>query len=191
MTDINRGPLAVQKLDGKITQICRFLWGKSLWFDAAAIVVAKWTPLVMLGVYIVATMHFPLTNHWVNNRTVSAFFGITSAVLIRFINEPLGRMMNRPRPFELERFTPLTSHEAGKSFPSNHATGAFALAVSFHSVPTYSTILYTLAVLLCVTRVYTGVHHLTDVLAGILHGTIAAQVVALIGHSLLSPTVFH
>ena len=80
------------------------------------------------------------------------------------------RFMKRLRPFERYAFLPLLGHERGHSFPSNHATGALALSVSMFSVPFYGHPLLLLAILLSIARVYTGLHHMTDVMAGVLHG---------------------
>jgi len=66
------------------------------------------------------------------------------------------------------------------AFPSGHATIVFALATVLgeaaddHAVQTY---LYGLAVLVAVSRVYLGVHYVTDVVAGAFIGTAGAIIV--------------
>lgn len=61
--------------------------------------------------------------------------------------------------------------EAGFSFPSGHATIAFAMAVILsHKEPRFGWLFYTLAVLIALSRVYLGVHYPLDVFFGALLG---------------------
>ncbi|WP_233096157.1 phosphatase PAP2 family protein [Alicyclobacillus sp. SO9] len=103
-----------------------------------------------------------------------ATIAVVAAIVARLVNEPVSRRFNRLRPFELYGFRPLLCHDGGASFPSNHATGAFALSISMFAVPSYGPVLLVLAFLLAISRVYTGLHHVTDVLAGALHGLLFA-----------------
>lgn len=76
----------------------------------------------------------------------------------------------RLRPFVALGFDPLISESSlSKSFPSDHAAAAWALAASlwFHRKKfrlTYGVVL--MAVLVALGRVLAGVHYLGDVLAG-------------------------
>ncbi|MBI4049523.1 MAG: phosphatase PAP2 family protein [Candidatus Doudnabacteria bacterium] len=81
---------------------------------------------------------------------VSAGFG--RAVIV----EILKRIVDRPRPFELE---------TGMSFPSGHATIYFALAFAFWGTRYFWPFMI-LAVLGATARVFVGVHYPLDVLAG-------------------------
>ena len=61
------------------------------------------------------------------------------------------------------------------SFPSGHASGAFALAVSFGLlVPRVRIPALVLAALIGLSRIWLGVHYLSDVIAGALLGTAVA-----------------
>ena len=79
--------------------------------------------------------------------------------------------VHRPRPFlTIKGLVPLiTPH--GFSFPSGHATMAMAMAVVLtYYFPKARASVYVLAVLIGFSRVYFGVHYLSDVLAGFVLG---------------------
>ena len=58
------------------------------------------------------------------------------------------------------------------SFPSGHTTAGFSLAAVFAiHFPGYSMISYSLATMVGVSRIYTGMHYPTDVLSGAFLGT--------------------
>jgi hypothetical protein len=77
--------------------------------------------------------------------------------------------VNRPRPEgETDR--------SNSSFPSGHATGAFALATVFsHQYPKLAIPCYTAATGIALSRVYLGRHYPSDVLAGALIGFTTAK----------------
>ncbi len=170
------------ELDAKVMHWFTARWNRMFWLDATMIVLAKWTPIVMLGVIVAAStgLFLPKSQH--THALSAGILAVISATLARAVNEPISRLANRPRPFETLGFRPLLTHDAGHAFPSNHATGAFALAMSFISLPGYFSILFCLAVLLSLSRIYNGLHHPTDVVAGALHGTAAAWLVIAVFH---------
>jgi membrane-associated phospholipid phosphatase len=64
------------------------------------------------------------------------------------------------------------------SFPSGHATNAFAVAVAFGALwPRLRPLLWTYAVLIALSRVIVTAHHPSDVIAGAICGTIGALLV--------------
>ncbi|MDX6388067.1 MAG: undecaprenyl-diphosphatase [Gaiellaceae bacterium] len=67
------------------------------------------------------------------------------------------------------------------SFPAGHAATAFAGAVLLSAVaPRLTPVLLVLATLIAYSRIYDGVHYLTDVLAGALLGAAVAVVAVLL-----------
>lgn len=85
--------------------------------------------------------------------------GGISYVLVEFILKPL---IARPRP---------TNLLSDFSFPSGHATIAFAMAVVLSAYePKFRWLFYALAVCISFSRIYIGVHYPLDVLSGALLG---------------------
>lgn len=73
-----------------------------------------------------------------------------------------------PRPFVVGHFTPLIAHVADNGFPSDHTLLAACLA----ALGTYwnrwlGSLLWIIAIVIAVARVYVGLHHPIDVLGSI------------------------
>lgn len=83
----------------------------------------------------------------------------------------LSDWIKRPRPFHPEHYKPLIHLLIETpSFPSSHATIAFALVVAFiHDVTVWPFMLVG-AVLVAIGRMAVGVHYLSDVVVGALIG---------------------
>lgn len=81
--------------------------------------------------------------------------------------------IDRPRPYTALGYRPLfPKKEAGRSMPSRHCFSAAAIAVvAWHCVPLLGAALAAVAVLIAVSRVVTGVHYISDVLAGLAFGS--------------------
>lgn len=148
--------------------------GRWPFLDALAAVIARVTPLLMVGLIGLAGVGLL---PGVAADPAAGLEAVAAAVGVRLANEPVARWLRRPRPFEHGFDPALVWHDAGNGFPSNHAAGAFALAVCVAPVPGYGPILLILAGLLAASRVYSGVHYLTDVIAGALHGILVAFLV--------------
>jgi membrane-associated phospholipid phosphatase len=89
------------------------------------------------------------------------------------INQALKFVVRRPRP-ELPGLPPLTPTVTRLSFPSAHATTAFAAARSYRGlVPAGA--LYGAAFGFALSRPYLGVHYPSDVLAGAVLGTAVGE----------------
>ena len=75
----------------------------------------------------------------------------------------------------------LIERSADYSFPSDHATAAFAIAAAFllHAMPRRGTAYLAMAGLVMVSRVFVGTHYAGDVLGGALTGLLAALAVRL------------
>ncbi len=93
-------------------------------------------------------------------------FGIISCALALIVSISAREIYFNPRPFVVEGFEPLITHEADNGFPSDHTLLAAALAsvgVFFHKRA--GLYLWLIAGIVAISRVYVGVHHALDVLA--------------------------
>jgi membrane-associated phospholipid phosphatase len=89
------------------------------------------------------------------------------------LNAAIKPLVGRRRP-ELPGLPPLSATATKLSFPSAHASTSFAGALAYSRAGLPAAPLYALAVALSLSRVYLGVHHPSDLLAGALLGTAVA-----------------
>jgi undecaprenyl-diphosphatase len=96
------------------------------------------------------------------------------AVLAAYVlNTAIKPVVGRRRP-RLAGLPALTGTPTGLAFPSAHASTSFAGALAYSRMGLPSSALYGLASGLALSRVYLGVHHPSDVIAGALLGTAVA-----------------
>jgi undecaprenyl-diphosphatase len=118
-----------------------------------------------------------------------AFFNTAVSVLLaNFILKIINLLYFRPRPFTtLDDVTLCFYKPWDSSFPSNPATFAFAFATAVYLTHRrVGLVMYGLATLFVLSRVYCGVHYPLDVIAGALLGSVTAWVVVR-GGSVLNP----
>lgn len=112
-------------------------------------------------------------------RRRAALLAAVSTPLALGVAQVVSQLVQRPRPFVAHEgaLTLFTSPAPDPGFPSDHATGSFAIATAL--------VLYdrrwgagalALAALLAVGRIATGVHYPTDVAAGALLGAVTAWI---------------
>ncbi|MCC6544297.1 MAG: phosphatase PAP2 family protein [Nitrospirae bacterium] len=108
--------------------------------------------------------------------------GIYAVAASGLLSQIIKHIIGRPRPKVLEAlgFTLGPSILPGfDSFPSGHATSAFAFAYTLSTfIPWMRYPLYGYALLVCISRIYVGAHFPSDVFAGILLGIWIGRMVA-------------
>jgi len=107
---------------------------------------------------------------------------VAAALLTKVVIDAIASRVGRARPFVRWGCAPLIRKSAlDPAFPSNHAGGAFALAVSLAWwIPSLSFLSLGLAVLLALARVMAGLHYVSDVLVGAIIGALVATVLMLV-----------
>ena len=89
-------------------------------------------------------------------------------------------LVNRPRPYEKFDIPPVIAKDTkGKSFPSRHVFSAMVIAMTFLLASPWSwlgVVFVVVAVLLAIVRVLSGVHYVSDVVAGGMFAVVAAVV---------------
>jgi undecaprenyl-diphosphatase len=95
-----------------------------------------------------------------------------------FINFVIGHIYYEPRPFVTHTVHLLIQHAKDSSFPSDHTTGAFSLALAVllrHRKIGLGMLVF--AILTGISRVYVGHHYPFDVLGSIIVGIVVSSLV--------------
>ena len=110
--------------------------------------------------------------------------GVTLVVALA-VNLLGARLHPELRPFQTQPVHQLIAHADGQSFPSDHATAAFAvaLAVLVFLSRRWGVVLLIAAALVAFSRVYAGLHYPGDVLGGAAAGLLGLAM-ALVGERL-------
>lgn len=129
----------------------------------------------VLGVYLVYGAVLAVTL-WQHSGQFWRVLAVPAAVFV--LGTLLRAAINRPRPYETLNFTPLFPKDTkGQSMPSRHCFSAAAIvAAAFTVWVPLGVAACLLAAVVAVTRVLTGVHYPSDVLAGLAFGAGAAVI---------------
>jgi undecaprenyl-diphosphatase len=139
-------------------------------------VLANDLPAVLIAL-VALTFLLPWTSRRRERRN-AAVLATASAGLALLINQPIAHLVDRTRPYLAHpgHAHLLIARSQDPSFPSDHATGAFALAFAIWLYDrTIGTALLILAAILSFARVYVGTHYPGDVVAGALIGIAVAS----------------
>ena len=112
----------------------------------------------------------------------SSYFSFEKALLVPAVSFVLlsvfRKAVNRPRPYEKFQLEPVIKKDTkGHSFPSRHVFSATMIAMTFLLMSPWSwlgVIFLFVSIALAVVRVVSGVHFISDVIAGIIVAVAAA-----------------
>lgn len=113
---------------------------------------------------------------------LSSYFSFKRALLVPAISFILLTIVrawiNRPRPYEKFELSPVIKKDTkGNSFPSRHVFSATIIAMTFLLMSPWSwlgLLFLVLSITLAVVRVVSGVHYISDVVAGFCVAVLAA-----------------
>jgi undecaprenyl-diphosphatase len=109
---------------------------------------------------------------------LAAGSALGAAALGLLVNKIISSAWQRDRPFAHHSAHVWGPHKTDASFPSDHASAAFGIAVAVAIIdPFVGAFFIVLAVLIAVGRVVVGEHYPGDVVAGAAIGTLSAVVV--------------
>lgn len=139
--------------------------GQNPALDLLMVWVAKYAPLI----FILALLGLWFSKNVKYQR--GAFLAGLSALIALGIGQVIGMFFLRPRPYYSVPTHLLIDRTLDTSFPSDHATFAFAIAAMLWQVNRRLSIaLLLLSVLMGFARVYVGAHYPLDILGGAILG---------------------
>jgi|SRR5258708_26655514 undecaprenyl-diphosphatase len=162
-------------MDQAITRWINALAGSNVLLDSFMITATQFVvPLLVLLV----ALQWRSRRERVHVRHTCVAAGL-SLIIGLGLNQIILLYVHRIRPYDAGVSHLIISRSGDWSFPSDHATAAFAIAASFllHGMRKRALGFLAAALLVCASRIYVGTHYVTDVLGGVVTGIIAAAAV--------------
>jgi undecaprenyl-diphosphatase len=136
---------------------------------------AKYLYIASLLVGLISFIKFP-------QKRKLMIFGAISLALTFIVAKILNQFINNPRPFVVGNFVPLIPHAPDNGFPSDHMLLVSAIpAIIIYYSRKYAVLLWIIAIIVGLSRIYVGVHHPLDIEAS----TAIAIIMTGISHYLL------
>ena len=164
-------------MDSSLFQFTNGLIGRSVWLDRFMYLCADALSfvfaLVLAGLWLT----------WRHGQQRGAFLAVLSAFSALGVAQIIIRLFPRPRPFNVLPAHLLVNASQDPSFPSDHATFAFAIAaLVWRCNRKVATWLFALAFVQGIARVYVGAHYPTDIVGGAALGIITSAIVWYVSH---------
>jgi undecaprenyl-diphosphatase len=135
---------------------------------------SKLVPIAMLAM-VAALWFWPGSRDDRDRREWGVIAACAGAASALAINQIIIRLWDRPRPFVSHHATMLLAPSHDPSFPSDHATFGFAMAVGIlFASRRLGIVALVLAAMMAFSRVYTGEHYVSDVVFGAMVGSVMA-----------------
>ncbi len=148
-------------MDYKIFQLVNQFAGKSGILDNLMIGLAKYGVLLMA---------LPLLYMWFKgdeSKKKVALLSLLSMAIALLINQLIGHIYFRQRPFAFHEVNLLLAKSADPSFPSDHSAFVFAIAwLLLFKDKRIGSLALGLAMLVGISRIFVGTHYPGDVLGG-------------------------
>jgi undecaprenyl-diphosphatase len=154
----------MENLDIALTQAINSFAGRSAALDALMLAVTQWGVPVMVAA-VALTWWQKGGDKAERHVTVSAGLAF---ILGLAVNQAILLFVHRMRPYDAGLTHLMLSPSADPSFPSDHATAGFAIALSyvFHRRSFKAALSLAAAALISVSRIYAGTHYVSDILGG-------------------------
>ncbi len=165
-------------MDHTITHWINAFAGNNVLLDLIMITASRFgVPLLIL----VSVLQWWSKHERVHVRHACVAAGL-SFLLGLALNQIILLFVHRARPYDAGLTHLIISRSADWSFPSDHATATFAIAGAFllQGLRRHGLTFLSAALLVCLSRIYVGTHHATDVLGGAATGITAAIAVRLL-----------
>lgn len=152
--------------------------GKYTWVHVLLVGIARFG-YVLYIVYGIVEWFRPASFRELQQRRHTLLYCLFSVMIGSGISFIIGKIWRRRRPFVKDASLGLIPHTDNASFPSNHT--ANSTAVGLHLLQhraMLGPVLTVYSMVLGFSRIYTGVHYVTDVLGGVILGAISHFLVA-------------
>ncbi len=159
-------------MDTKILYFLNSLTGRSDCLDSFFIFLASYLQYFLAVIFLL----FLFFSNYKNWEKIKIFAVTVGSIIVSrlFMVELIRFFYHRSRPFILYNLNQLIP-ETGYSFPSGHATAFFALSAAIYCYNKKLGIWFFIAsLLMAVSRVVVGVHYLSDIIGGMILGSVVA-----------------
>jgi len=156
-------------MDALLFQQINGLVGQIPWLDSFMTLVARYLPVVF-ALFLVGL--------WLTREQRVALLAGISAILALGLGQIINSIFLRARPYTVYATHLLVDRTSDPSFPSDHATLAFAIAaLVWQFNRKVAIVLLGLALIQGFARVYVGAHYPSDVIGGAVLGVLVSSAV--------------